>query len=125
MRSLTGGEARVDQWLWAVRVYPTRTAASDSCRGGHVRINGRPAKPSHAVRAGDTVEARAGDRRRILEVVDPITKRVGAVAAAACMVDRSPPPEPVTPAVFAEREASTGRPTKRDRRELDRLRGRR
>ena len=115
---------RVDRWLWAVRLYKTRSLASDACRGGHVKINGRAAKPAALVKVGDRVEARAGDRERILEVARIIEKRVGAPIAAACAIDHSPAPPPRTaaPEVAFARDRGTGRPTKRDRRELDRLR---
>jgi ribosome-associated heat shock protein Hsp15 len=116
--------ARVDQWLWAVRLYKTRSQATAACRSGHVRINGQRAKPASAVRVGDRVEARAGDRERVLEVVTVIDKRVGAPIAAACLVDHSPPPpERDLAAPVFQRDRGAGRPTKRDRRRLDQLRG--
>lgn len=114
---------RIDRWLWAVRLYKQRSAATDACKGGHVKLNGRTAKPAAIVRPGDRIEALAGGRGRILEVVKIIEKRVGAAIAAECLVDHSPPPPPraVEPEIFA-REKGAGRPTKRDRRELERLR---
>ncbi len=115
---------RVDKWLWAVRIYPTRSAATDACHGGHVSINDRPAKPSSPVHVGDRVATRLHHRDRILEVVRVIDKRVGAPVAATCLVDHSPPPpEDLPPGPFV-RDRSTGRPTKRDRRRLDRFRQR-
>src|SRR6478609_6158928 len=69
---------RVDRWLWAVRLTKTRPDAAAACRGGHVRINDRPAKPSTTVVPGDRVQARVGDTTRIVEVVRVIQKRVGA-----------------------------------------------
>jgi ribosome-associated heat shock protein Hsp15 len=117
-------QARVDQWLWSIRLFKTRSAAADACRGGHVRVNGSPAKAATPVRAGDRVEARAHDRARQLEVVVPILKRVGAPEAAACFVDHTPPePERDATPKVAARERGAGRPTKRDRRQLDRWRG--
>ena len=112
---------RVDHWLWAVRVYKTRSAATAACRGGHVRVNRAPAKASTPVRVGDRVEAFV-ERERILEVVSVIDKRVGAPVAATCLIDLSPPVPVVKrePRVFV-RERGSGRPTKRERRELDRL----
>ncbi|MHB1583597.1 MAG: RNA-binding S4 domain-containing protein [Acidimicrobiales bacterium] len=112
--------ARVDQWLWAVRVFKTRSAASEACRGGHVEVNGSTAKPAAQVRPGDRVAARVHGRQRLLEVVEPVTKRVGAAPAAGCFVDHSPPPAPAEGG--PTRAPGTGRPTKRDRRALERLR---
>lgn len=117
--------ARVDRWLWAVRVYKTRSAATDACRGGHVRVNGSTAKPAASVGVGDRVEGHLSGRDRVLEVVRVIDKRVSATVAAGCLVDHSPPlpPREEAPPVFA-REPGAGRPTKRDRRRLDRIRTR-
>ena len=112
-------------WLWAVRVFKTRSMASDACKGGHVRINGRSAKPSTPVRIGDRVEAWAGERDRVIEVVRLIDKRVSASIASECVVDHSPPAPPreyVAP--LFRRDPGTGRPTGKDRRRLDRFRGR-
>jgi ribosome-associated heat shock protein Hsp15 len=116
---------RVDVWLWAVRVFKTRSAATAACRGGHVRVDGTTAKPATPVRVGGRVEAYAHDRQRVLEVVRLIQKRVGAPVAAECLVDHSPPPPPREASfpVFA-RAPGTGRPTKRERRQTDRFRAR-
>jgi ribosome-associated heat shock protein Hsp15 len=115
---------RVDRWVWAVRLYKTRSAATEACRGGHVRVNGAPARPSTWVRADDRVTAHVG-RDRVLEVVRIIDSRVGAAVAAECFVDHSPPPPPreLTSPAFV-RDPATGRPTKRQRRQLDRIRNR-
>lgn len=113
---------RVDIWLWAVRIYKARSAATAACRGGRVRVNRAPAKASTQVRVGDRVEAYAG-RERVLEVAVVIDKRVGAAVAATCLVDHSPPaPIVKREPRMAVRERGTGRPTKRERREIDRLR---
>jgi ribosome-associated heat shock protein Hsp15 len=118
-------ETRVDKWLWAVRLFKTRSLATEACRGGHVRVNGTPAKPAAGVRVGDRVEARVHGRPRVLEVARVIDKRVGPPVAAECLVDHTPVEEavPREPAVFA-RDRGAGRPTKRDRRQLDRFRAR-
>jgi ribosome-associated heat shock protein Hsp15 len=114
-------ETRIDRWLSAVRLVKTRPLATRWCEGGHVLVNGMPAKPSTKVRAGDRVEAFIADRRRIVEVSRPIESRVRATIAASCYVDHSPP-------VVPDAEAGTmrlrgeGRPSKRLRRELERLR---
>ena len=115
----------MDQWLWAVRLCKTRSMASAACRGGHVKVNGRPAKPATPVRVGDHVMAVVGERERVVEVVQVIHKRVAAPIAAECLVDHSPPPPPreyVEP--LFPRPKGSGRPTKKDRRSLDRLRNR-
>ena len=114
---------RVDQWLWAVRLYKTRSDATAACRGGHVRVNGQAAKAATPVRSGDRVAARVHGWDRVLEVVREIEKRVGAPLAAECYADHSPPPPPPEEAVWV-RERGAGRPTKRDRRRTERLRGR-
>ncbi len=113
---------RVDRWLWAVRITKTRAAASDACHGGHVSVNGVSAKPATKVKVGDQVQARIAQRDRILEVVQLLEKRVGAAVAAEAFVDHSPPPPPrelAAPALV--RDPGTGRPTKRDRRAIDRV----
>lgn len=115
----------MDQWLWAVRLFKSRSLATTACKGGHVRINGHTAKPASPVRVGDRVAARVGDRERVVEVVRLVDKRVSAPLAAECLVDHSPPPPPreLAAAPF-QRPRGAGRPTKKDRRALDRLRGR-
>lgn len=113
---------RVDSWLWAVRVYKTRSAATTACRAGHVRVNGERVKAAQVVRPGDQLRVRIAGFDRILVVRQPIAKRVGATVAATGMEDRTPPRDP-TP-VIAQRDRGAGRPTKRERREIDRLRGR-
>jgi ribosome-associated heat shock protein Hsp15 len=119
-----GATTRVDQWLWSVRAYATRSAAAAACRGGHVDVNGRTAKPATVIRAGDRVEATSARGRRILEVVRPIDKRVGVPIAATCFVDHTPPPPAEAEVDVFHRDRGAGRPTKRDRRRIDRLRGR-
>ncbi len=116
---------RVDKWLWAVRLYPTRTASTEACGGGHVKVNGAAAKAAASVRIGDRVTATAGGRERVFEVVQVIDKRVSATVAATCLVDHSPPvpPKELSNPLFV-RERATGRPTKRERRQLDRFRAR-
>jgi ribosome-associated heat shock protein Hsp15 len=115
-------ETRIDRWLCAVRLVKTRPLATELCEAGHVQVNGSRAKPSTKVRAGDRVDAYVAERQRVLEVVRPIESRVGAPVAVTCYVDHSPPPEvrEVRPGILAVR--GEGRPSKRLRRELERLR---
>ena len=117
-------DTRVDRWLWGVRAYKTRSAAATGCAAGHVEVNDVKAKPATKVKVGDTVAVQLGPRRRILEVVEVIDKRVGAPRAAECFRDHSPPVEALPPPTFV-RDRGAGPPTKRDRRKLDQLRGRR
>jgi len=116
---------RVDSWIWSVRLAKTRSAASSACRAGHVRVNGLRVKPAHSVRAGDEVRLRQDGRERVVVVVRVIAKRAGAPVAAECFVDHSPPPPPREATVtVAARERGAGRPTKRERRSIDKLLGR-
>jgi ribosome-associated heat shock protein Hsp15 len=87
-----------------------------------VRVNGAPAKAATTVRVGDRVEAHVDQRERVLEVVAVVIKRVGAPVAATCLVDHSPPAPPREELPPMYRSPGLGRPTKRDRRQLDRFR---
>jgi ribosome-associated heat shock protein Hsp15 len=115
-------ETRIDRWLAAVRLVKTRPMATQLCEGGHVQVNGRDAKPSTRIRAADRVQVRVADRQRDVEVVRVIEARVGAPVAVTCYIDHTPPPaeEPLPPGMEWTRGA--GRPSKRLRRELDRMR---
>ncbi|WP_037872178.1 RNA-binding S4 domain-containing protein [Streptomyces sp. NRRL S-37] len=120
----SGESVRIDSWIWSVRLVKTRSLGAAACKGGHVRVNGERVKPSHSLRVGDEVRLRAETRERIVVVKRLIRKRVGAPVAVQCYIDNSPPPPPreaVAPAGIRDR--GTGRPTKRDRREMERLRG--
>jgi ribosome-associated heat shock protein Hsp15 len=114
---------RIDRWLWAIRLFKTRAESTNACRAGHVRVNGRTAKPAAPVEVGDRIEGHVHGRERIVEVTRTINNRVGAPIAIECYVDHSPPPPPRDPSLPAARERGAGRPTKRERRQLDRWRG--
>ncbi|MFJ5023786.1 RNA-binding S4 domain-containing protein [Streptomyces goshikiensis] len=119
------GSARVDAWIWSVRLTKTRAIAATACRAGHVRVNGERAKPAQSVRAGDEVRLYHAGRERIVVVKRPVSKRVGPPVATECLIDNSPPPPtPVEAAVVGTRDRGAGRPTKRERREIDSLRAR-
>lgn len=116
---------RIDVWIWAVRLTPSRSAATELCRNGRVTLNDGVAKASSAVKVGDRISARIANRERIVEVSQLISKRVGAPVAVTCFIDHSPPPEERDPFDFVLlRDRGAGRPTKSDRRKIDRLRGR-
>ncbi|MBD0861070.1 DUF3558 family protein [Gordonia sp. zg691] len=114
---------RVDAYIWAIRLTKTRSAAAAACRGGHVRVNGVTAKPALNVVPGDEIRIRLAGHERVVEVTRTINKRVSAPLAAECFIDRSPPPPPrEILASQPRRDRGAGRPTKRERRQLDRLR---
>ncbi len=124
MDSSALASARVDSWIWAVRLVKTRSLAQAACKAGHVSVNGEKVKPAHQVRPGDEIRIRGGEQERIVTVVRLIVKRVSAVVASGCLVDNTPPPLPrVEIPQVAVRDRGAGRPTKRDRREIDRLIG--
>lgn len=120
---------RIDKWLWCTRIFKTRASANDACSTGRVRLNDEPAKPASKVKVGDTIVVRRKDRTVIVEVVQLLEKRVGAALASEAIIDKSPP-MPVRPRrgevvldpQVARRERGMGRPTKRDRREIEKFR---
>jgi ribosome-associated heat shock protein Hsp15 len=120
------GSVRLDAWIWSVRLAKTRSQAADACKGGHIRVNGEKVKPAQPMKVGDQVRVRRSDGwERIVTVTRLISKRVGPPAAAECYTDQSPPPPPREFAgPVAIRDRGAGRPTKRERREVDRLHGR-
>lgn len=119
---------RLDKWLWAMRIYKTRSEALEACRGSAVRLNGSPAKPAAKVRIGDSVTARTKDMRRTLKVLALCEKRLGVARVPEFMEDCTPPED-----LEAAREKRAnarlfkheggGRPTKKDRRTIERLLG--
>ncbi|MGO1637448.1 RNA-binding S4 domain-containing protein [Ancrocorticia populi] len=114
---------RIDVWLWSVRQCKTRSLATAECKAGHVRINGEPIKPASPVKVGDEVRYRFEGFDRILRVTKLLKKRVGAPVAATCYEDLTPVRPRVAMPPVLRREPGTGRPTKKERRELDRLLG--
>jgi ribosome-associated heat shock protein Hsp15 len=115
---------RVDRWLWAARFFKTRSLAAAACGGGKVDVNDEAAKPARLVRPGDLVRVTLPGGRRIARVVGLSERRGPASVARALYEDLTPPAPPRLrqgPAAF--RPPGAGRPTKRERRALDRLRG--
>ena len=117
--------ARVDSWLWAVRIVKTRSLATAACRAGHVKVNGERAKAAQSVKVGDEVRLRVSGFDRVLVVRDPLSRRVAATVAVESYIDNSPPlPTPEEVALAPRRDRGAGRPTKRERRELEQFLGR-
>lgn len=115
---------RIDKWLWAARAFKTRSIAAQACDGGKVDVNGEAAKPAKQVRPGDHIEITVVGGKRILKVV-ALSERRGPAPEARLLYDDLTPPalpkirQPKPP----YRPPGAGRPTKRERRETDRLRG--
>ncbi len=118
---------RADLWLWATRFFKTRGVAADICATGKLKRNGHPLKPSSPVQPGDLLEIpfMEGPGVRTVSVKVVITKRVGAPEAQACYQDLTKPEvyEALGLWQIAKQEAAKGRPTKRDRREIDKIHG--
>ena len=113
---------RLDKWLHFARFFKTRTLAATQVTGGHVRVNAeKVAKASAAVGPGDVLTFAQGRRIRVIRIVATGTRRGPASEAQALYEDLSPPPPPAEPRT-APRDDGTGRPTKKDRRDIDRLR---
>jgi ribosome-associated heat shock protein Hsp15 len=117
---------RLDQWLWAVRIYKTRTLAADAIKDEHVKVNGETAKPARELKGGELITARVNQMTRTVMVLDAPKSRVGAKFVAQFMEDRTPPEEyerrreaNLLPPGF--RPKGSGRPTKRERREIERF----
>lgn len=117
-------EARLDKWLWAARIYKTRTLAADACKNGRVAINGAQAKPSRSLKVGDEVSVRKSPVTYTFRVLQTIEKRVGAKLLPEILENITPPEqyevlEMSRISGFVDRARGTGRPTKKDRRALD------
>ncbi len=118
---------RLDKWLQVARMFKARTKATHACDLGRVLVNGQPAKPHRHLVLGDRIELKQGDWQRILIVQELQDRPVPKAEAAALYEDQSPPKPPPDP--YARllrrppmlRDPGTGRPTKKDRREMDRL----
>ncbi len=125
-------ETRLDKWLWAVRIYKTRSLASDSCKRGRVLLNGTGAKPSKSVSEGDIVEIKQPPIVRKFRVIGIGTKRVSAKLAQELVEEITSEDEleklkrfrkdPIS-IIFGQRERGAGRPSKKERREIEKLMG--
>ena len=119
-------EVRIDKYLWAIRVFKTRTDATEACNGGKVKIGGVNAKPSKNVKAGDVISVRKGVATFEYKVLCPLEKRVGAAVVPDYAQNLTPQEEldkmraPVE-TFFVKRDRGTGRPTKKERREIEQI----
>ena len=120
------GEVRIDKYLWCIRLYKTRSEATDACNGGKIRLNGQDVKPSKPVRPGDVIVARKGAVTYTYKVTQPIDKRQGPKLVADFAENLTPQSEvdklraPVE-TFFLKRDRGAGRPTKKDRRQMEEL----
>ena len=117
---------RLDKYLWAVRIYKTRSEATDACNGNKVRIGGVPAKPGKAVKIGDVVEVHKGPATLTYKVLQLCSSRMGAQLVPDYLEDLTPESEHAKfhaprETIVLHRDKGAGRPTKKDRRELDHL----
>ncbi len=120
----TPGEARLDKWLWAARIFKTRSLAADACKNGRVAINGAQAKPSRTVKVGDEISVRKPPATYTFRIKQAIEKRIGAKLLPDILENITPPEqyellEMSRISGFVNRARGTGRPTKKERRDLD------
>lgn len=119
--------ARIDKWLWTVRLYKTRSLATEACRGGHVTVAGKPVKPSREIQPGEILSARLPNLVRTVKVLDLPGSRIGPKLVDRFLEDLTPAEEYLRALKAKEqpgvpkRPKGTGRPTKKDRRSLEKL----
>ena len=119
-------DVRIDKYLWSIRVFKTRSEATDACKGGKIRVNGADIKPSKAVKTGDVIVARKGAVAYTYKVLELIDKRQGAKLVPRYAENQTPEEELVklrapVETFFLKRDRGAGRPTKKDRRQMDSL----
>ena len=125
MTSPDGRPVRIDAWVWAVRMFKTRAQAAEAVKAGHVKINGKSVKPAEQVVPGHRVRVWKNHHEHDLEVLATVRKRVGAPVARTCYTDHAPPPPPKEFVPLPpQRDKGAGRPTKKDRRQLEAFRKR-
>lgn len=117
---------RIDKYLWAIRIFKTRSLATEACKAGRVKLNGQNVKPSYVVKVGETYTIQKGIERKMIQVTGLLERRVDAKTAVQYYEDQTPVEETygfksVFHAPVLKRDRGTGRPTKRDRREIDDL----
>jgi ribosome-associated heat shock protein Hsp15 len=117
---------RIDKYLWSIRLFKTRTLASDACKAGRVKLEGQNIKPSHEVKLGEVYQVSKGPDKKIVKVTGLLESRVDAKTAInyyedITPVEQTPAFKSMFQAPVLKRDRGTGRPTKRDRREIDEL----
>lgn len=117
---------RLDKWLWAARLFKTRSLASEACRGGKVKINGENAKPSREVKAGELIEVQLSGIKKTIEILQPAKNRVGPKLVVDLLKDHTPVEEYerldfLRQMKTEQRDRGAGRPTKKDRREISKI----
>ncbi len=117
---------RIDKYLWAIRAFKTRSLATEACKAGRIKLEGQSVKPSHVVKTGETYSVQKGPERRIIKVTGLLERRVDARTAVTFYEDLTPPEETLRfksmfHSPILQRDRGAGRPTKRDRREIDGL----
>ncbi len=117
---------RLDKYLWSIRVFKTRSEATDACRGGKILVNGQDAKPSREVKAGDVLQVRKGPVLYKYRVLQPIDRRQGAALVPKYAENLTPESEMAKlhaphESFFVVRDRGAGRPTKKERRQMDTL----
>ena len=121
-------EVRIDKWLWAVRIFKTRTVAAEACRKGRVLIGNAPVKPSRNIRTGEIIQVRKTPVTYSFMVLALADKRMGAKMVPQYMENATPPDQYELLELnkisgFVDRQRGTGRPTKKERRDLDQFAG--
>ena len=119
-------EERLDKFLWAIRVYKTRSEATEACKSGEVKVNDQEAKPSKDIKENDIIEVRKGSVHYQWRVLIPIGNRQGAKAVSQFAEDITPQDEldklnAPFETIFVKRDRGTGRPTKKERRDLEKF----
>ncbi len=122
-----GEKLRIDKYLWAIRIFKTRSLATEACKAGRVKLNGQNVKPSAVVKIGETYSIQKGIERKVIFVTGLLERRVDAKTAVQFYEDQTPVEETYAfkstfHAPALTRDHGTGRPTKKDRREIDDLR---
>jgi ribosome-associated heat shock protein Hsp15 len=119
---------RIDKYLWAIRVFKTRTLATEACKAGRVKLEGQNIKPSHEVKVGETYQVSKGVERKVIRVTGLLENRMDAKSVVNFFADETPVEQTIQyktmfHSPLLKRDRGAGRPTKRDRREIDDMKG--